>query len=87
MKDALAMAASLAMGSVLLDAVRRRDTQELKPFQLERKCAISLQLAPHLLFIHEIFRASNAHHSSTPEHVRHRRGKRLPSPFRERPPT
>lgn len=28
MKDALAMAASLAMGSVLLDAVRRRDTQE-----------------------------------------------------------
>ena len=65
--------------------------RKLKLFQLERKCAISLQLAPHLLFIHEIFRVSNAHHSSTPEHVCHlgcqRRGKRLPSPFRERPPT
>lgn len=65
--------------------------RKLRLFQLERKCAISLQLAPHLLLIHEIFRVSTAHHSSTPEHVCHlgchRRGKRLPSPFRERPPT
>lgn len=39
MKDALAMAASLAMGSVLLDAVRSRDTQEAEAISIgEEMC-------------------------------------------------